>query len=151
MVAVTQSSVQLPTDVDYVFRPAIGHVQVPKPGQNEPQCGWSDSPLYSSWLQRSLGLDTPWEQYGLYASTGIGLVAGYKYVSKAQALVKAAAMQDPGLRQDLLDRYRMAPQQLKYAQYWTRQFVLRGAVAAAGAPVLWLVWRMSSRKPNRNL
>lgn len=34
MVAVTQSSVQLPTDVDYVFRPAIGHVQVPKPGMS---------------------------------------------------------------------------------------------------------------------
>ena len=37
------------------------------------QFDWSGKPLYSMWVARELGLVKPWEQYGLYMSTGMRL------------------------------------------------------------------------------
>ncbi|PNH06352.1 hypothetical protein TSOC_007271 [Tetrabaena socialis] len=96
-----------------------------------------------------VGLEKPWEQYGLFITSGAALVAAYKYAATSRAAFKAQLLPEGSPeRRDLMARYLMTPQQVEFAPYWSRTLRLKG-LAALTAPLLWIAWRSSMPEGTR--
>ena len=102
------------------------------------------APLYTTHLAE-LGVDTPYDQYGLYFSSIAGCAYGFRQMYRAHHLMKAAQEPNPKMRMGLLALARAGEPELAHAVQMARMFRLRGAVAAVGAPTLWLFWRLTRR------
>ncbi|GAX81740.1 hypothetical protein CEUSTIGMA_g9168.t1 [Chlamydomonas eustigma] len=105
------------------------------------QVDWSGKPLYSMWVSRELGLVRPWEQYGLYMSTGGACTAAYKYFAKARAVFQAAkSTTDVAVREELMALHWLSPAHLSNARVWAARFRIKG-ISFLSVPVLWVAWR----------
>ena len=107
---------------------------------------YTSAPLYSEFLADTVGMETPYEQYGLYLTTlgtlgGVGYCANMLY--RARLLAQAVAEQDPNLKEELRMFARVTPDEFKKAHMHIASFRTRGLLAAVSWPLLWLAWRSS--------
>jgi hypothetical protein len=100
---------------------------------------WADSPLFSRTLAGSLGLHTPWEQLGLCGTVLGGCTYGLRQFHRAHHVAKYAQTENVKHLYEANVPVSEAPRAL----YLVNKIRARGALAALGAPMLWLAWRTS--------
>jgi hypothetical protein len=112
------------------------------------QCpaGFASQPLYSHQLAE-VGLETPWEQYGLYASSFFGLFWCGKQLFFAHNLQKYIATND---------KTYLTVANVPYSEaHRARALVVglraRGVAMVFAAPAAWLLWRASARYRSSSL
>jgi hypothetical protein len=113
--------------------------RLPLPVRTFPQ-----APFYSTYLAE-LGVETPFDQYGLYFSSVAGCTYAFRQMYRAHFLMKAAKETNAKDRLGLLALARAGEPELAHAVPMAWMFRLRGAVAVVGAPAMWLFWRLASR------
>jgi hypothetical protein len=101
------------------------------------------APFYSTYLAEEMGMEAPYEQYGLYLTSASGIAYCVRQLYRARQLMKAVNETDAEKRLYMLDDANVGEQQLVRAGRYARRFCVTGIAVAMGAPLLWVCWRMA--------
>jgi len=99
--------------------------------------------LYSDFLAEKFKLEAPYEQYGLYLSSAVGLHLLRKNLFKANQLVKIQACTDAVKKQEMQNLGMFKDFEVRHAASYVAKFRRRGIAAGVSVPFLWLAWRFA--------
>jgi len=114
--------------------------------QQQQQQDTSGYILFSKRIARITKLNTPWEQWGLYASIIGGGIFSAQQILRSYHTIKYIEATDPIIKIEHRDMANISIDQAERAVRMVSKFRMR-ALAGLSAPLLWMTWRfMHSKK-----